>query len=139
MVRILTRCKTQLTNIDAARHSSQHLSFAIIKVFKLRSALLVTSVLSSATASSLRFPTIFAVDDASVADCPGSGTYENLDWAELTEAVQAAAGVIGYNEDIWDEGGRTISDQYQWDEISSEIQAASLVLGCDQACWVNCD
>jgi hypothetical protein len=40
--------------------------------------------------------------------------YEESDWEELPEAVREAAKVLGYDESIWDNDGKTPFDDKEW-------------------------
>jgi len=63
------------------------------------------------------------------------GFYDDYDWAEMPPHIQEAAGILGYDEDIWCMGGVAPSDGLFWDELSPEAQKAASLLGYSKESW----
>ena len=70
--------------------------------------------------------------NAVVAD---AGYYEDYDWDELPQEVQAAARILGWDKELWDNDGTAFSDKLSWDQMSVELQEAAAILGYDQISW----
>jgi hypothetical protein len=60
---------------------------------------------------------------------------ENAYWRDLPKQVQAAAGILGYTEEIWDDDEEPSSSERRWDKLSPEEQRAAQVLGYNQVRW----
>lgn len=61
--------------------------------------------------------------------------YENYDWNELPQEVKAAARILGWDKELWDNDETVFSDKLFWDEMSVELQEAAATLGYDQISW----
>ncbi|KAL7537925.1 hypothetical protein ACHAXR_008164 [Thalassiosira sp. AJA248-18] len=67
------------------------------------------------------------------------GTYDDYGWAELPPNVQEAAGVLGYDQKLWEMGGLGWSEAKFWDELPPEAQRAAALLGYDKNSWDNAE
>jgi hypothetical protein len=62
--------------------------------------------------------------------------WDSFDWADLTNAEQAAWGVLGWDETSWDEEVNVpASEEADWADLTADEQAAAEDLGYDQAIW----
>lgn len=64
-----------------------------------------------------------------------SEMYYDEDWADLSQEVQDAYEILGYNEQLWDEGGVVFSDDYDWIELTPEMLEAAVLLGYTEEFW----
>ena len=63
------------------------------------------------------------------------GKYDDFDWVELPNTVQAAAKVLGYNEKMWDNDKAPPTEDKDWEELTEAEKAAATKLGYTQATW----
>uniref|UniRef100_A0A7S4JX28 Multidrug and toxin extrusion protein n=1 Tax=Odontella aurita TaxID=265563 RepID=A0A7S4JX28_9STRA len=63
------------------------------------------------------------------------GFYDDYDWNELSAKVQDAARVLGYNQRIWDDGGKALSEEKDWNELTEAEQNAAMTLGYNSIMW----
>lgn len=72
-------------------------------------------------------------------NCTKEGTpeemYYELYWAELPQSIQDAYEVLGYTDEIWDEGGEVVTGGMGWDQLSQEQRDAALCIGYDGDEW----
>ena len=61
--------------------------------------------------------------------------WEDYDWSELPQDIQAAYMVLGYSQESWDNGLGVFSDDLSWDELSDDEKAAAITIGYTQAIW----
>lgn len=62
--------------------------------------------------------------------------WEEVGWAEMTEAEQALWMKLGWNEDSWEgEAKQPASEDKYWNQLSSEEQAAATALGYTKTSW----
>ena len=61
--------------------------------------------------------------------------WDDYDWTELPPDVQASYMVLGYSEEIWDNGDSVFSDELSWEELSMDEQTAALTIGYTQEIW----
>ena len=60
-------------------------------------------------------------------------------WEEdLTPLQQWAADVLGYNQGIWDLGGRVTTDEMNFDELTETQEEAAGIFGYHVANWNDC-
>ncbi|CAB9514039.1 CLECT [Seminavis robusta] len=69
----------------------------------------------------------------------GPGFYDDFAWEELPPEVQAAAKVLGYDPNTWDNGLPIPAVELFWAQLSPEQQEAAAVLGYDQESWDNAE
>ncbi|CAB9529912.1 expressed unknown protein [Seminavis robusta] len=62
-------------------------------------------------------------------------TYDDFWWEELPLEIQAAAEVLGYDQNSWDNVIPVYTEELFWDELTEEQQAAAKLLGYTQALW----
>eukprot|EP00548_Thalassiothrix_antarctica_P000848 CAMPEP_0194146088 /NCGR_PEP_ID=MMETSP0152-20130528/19560_1 /TAXON_ID=1049557 /ORGANISM="Thalassiothrix antarctica, Strain L6-D1" /LENGTH=70 /DNA_ID=CAMNT_0038846509 /DNA_START=61 /DNA_END=273 /DNA_ORIENTATION=- len=69
-----------------------------------------------------------------------SNKYEDHDWEELEDEVKAAAEVLGYTQEMWDndEEPEDIEDE-DWDDLDKKQQEAAKVLGYTKEGWDTSD
>lgn len=73
--------------------------------------------------------------DCMSAQVKGVGKYDDWNWKELPPDVQAAAKVLGYTKQIWDDDGDCECEEIDWDELTPEQREAAVVLGYDKRKW----
>jgi len=61
--------------------------------------------------------------------------YENEYWADLPPEIQAAYGVLLYNETAWNTGIKSATYVMDWDELTPEMQDAALLIGYNEEVW----
>jgi nicotinate-nucleotide pyrophosphorylase (carboxylating) len=61
--------------------------------------------------------------------------YEHFYWRGLPDGAKAAATVLGYTEDAWDNDDSVSCEDLSWDELDEEKQQAAEVLGYNQENW----
>ena len=61
--------------------------------------------------------------------------YDDEYWAKLPSNVQAAAAVLGYDQNSWDNDGSPPACDMEWAQLSPEQQAAATTLGYTPASW----
>ena len=61
--------------------------------------------------------------------------WDEFDWEELSSDEQQLFAALGWNEDKWDEDGKTASSDKDWEELSSKEQAALSALGYSEEYW----
>ncbi|KAL3784819.1 hypothetical protein HJC23_013859 [Cyclotella cryptica] len=64
-----------------------------------------------------------------------SGLYGAYDWDELPADVQAAALLLGYTKNIWNQDKEPNEAEKSWQELTPDQQAAANVLGYDEDMW----
>ena len=63
------------------------------------------------------------------------GYFDEFYFDELPSETQAAAAVLGYDQETWDEGEETDATDQDWEEMTSEQQEAAMKLGYDEDSW----
>jgi hypothetical protein len=53
--------------------------------------------------------------------------YEEYDWEDLPEKIQAAYKVLGYDEEMWDYDKDAPSEDKDWEELTEAEQKAAKV------------
>ena len=66
---------------------------------------------------------------------PTGSDWGNFLWSELPADVQAHATNLGYTEDIWNNGQRTIVDDLFWDQLTPQQQFAATTFGYSESTW----
>lgn len=61
--------------------------------------------------------------------------YEDYDWEELEAEVKAAAEVLGYTKELWDNDGEPEKVDQDWSDLSAEEKAAAQTLGFTEETW----
>jgi len=61
--------------------------------------------------------------------------YENVFWADLPSEIQAAYGVLLYDETAWNTGIEPATYVMYWDELTPEMQDAALLIGYNEEAW----
>jgi len=61
--------------------------------------------------------------------------YEDEYWADLPSEIQAAYGVLLYNETAWNTGIETATNVMDWNELTPEMQDAALLIGYNEEAW----
>lgn len=61
--------------------------------------------------------------------------YDDYDWDELPAEAKAAAEVLGYTKEKWDNEEAPDCENSAWEELTAEQKEAAAVLGYDQAGW----
>jgi len=56
-------------------------------------------------------------------------------WTELTTVEQAAAALLGYDAQLWDDGGDTTATAQPWASLQNEERRAAQKLGYTEAVW----
>ena len=65
-----------------------------------------------------------------------AGTYDKCCWEMLPEEAAAAATVLGYTQNTWDNaGGSPLTDDKAWMELSPEQKEAAETLGYTKSAW----
>lgn len=57
------------------------------------------------------------------------------DWKDLSEEIQHAFGVVGYNETTWNSGIEPHSSGFSWDDLTPEQRKAALFIGYTEELW----
>ena len=77
-----------------------------------------------------------AIDPAAdVALAPAITAYYDEYWEDLPSKIQAAFGVLGYNETTWNGGITPETSLLYWDEITPEQREAALFIGYTKKMW----
>ena len=79
--------------------------------------------------------TIDPAADGSAALTPEIVAYYNEYWKDLPLEIQAAFGVLGYNETKWNGGITPETSLLYWDEITPEQREAALFIGYTKKMW----
>lgn len=61
--------------------------------------------------------------------------YDDYDWSDLPYEQQAAAQILGYDQESWDNALDVTSSSLEWDQLSHYQQTAATVLGYDSSTW----
>ena len=77
-----------------------------------------------------------AIDPAAdVALDPAIAAYYDEYWEDLPSKIQAAIGILGYNETTWNGGITPETFLLYWDEVTPEQREAALFIGYTKEMW----
>ena len=61
--------------------------------------------------------------------------YDEYDWDELPTDIKAAAQVLGYTKDHWDNSKEPEACDEDWDDLEPKQQAAATKMGYTKETW----
>jgi hypothetical protein len=61
--------------------------------------------------------------------------WDEFDWDDLSPGEQELFGVLGWDQEGWDDDGEVPADDKDWEELSPKEQAALTALGYDEEYW----
>lgn len=64
--------------------------------------------------------------------------FAEIKWHQMSKATKLNMKMLGWNQGLWDTGGKAESLQLQWEELAHEQKAAAMFLGHTRSTWQAC-